>query len=229
MQRKRRSGIFFPNAKIHDMKTNRITLIAFAALASVAVSCKKVKPSDPINKDLPNAPECSFCPGETLSMDPATGLVNDSYAQQVSFFHPNNQENTPVAPGRTANGFYDYHEGMAISFNLANLPLACVSNKITFAHARSVSNTNDNPRLVNVKFPTTPLIVCNADELGQQLAPYGYAVEYHSVPGTVHQDLIASFAGVVDSLIITGPGFETVTIGANLFESELRSICISHQ
>ena len=38
-----------------------------------------------------------------------------------------------------------------------------------------------------------------------------------------------SFTGVVDSIIIRGPEFETVTVGANLFESELRSICVAHE
>lgn len=213
------------------MKTTKMAVIASLVLASAMVSCKKEKPTDPVNKDLPNAPECSFCPGESLSLDPATMMVNESYAQQVSFFHFGNEEIAPAGVfGRTPSGFYDYHEGMSIDFNLAALPLACTSNKITFAHARNTTNTNDNPSLVNVKFPGTPLIVTIPDSLNFYLTPYGYTAQHFFQPGYVNMNSTGDgFAGVVDSIIITGPEFETVTIGANLFESELRSICISHQ
>ena len=210
------------------MKTTKIAVLAALTLTTLMVSCKKEKPTSPVNKDIPNATECSFCPGESLTLNPATGLVDEAYAQQVSFIHYGN-EFTPSAPSRTTNGFYDYHEGMSISFNLAELPLACTSNKITFVHARNTTNTNEHPSLVNVKFPTTPLIVTVPDSLNYFLNQYGYAAYHYFHPGYVHQDMTNGFAGVVDSIIITGPAFETVTVGANLFESELRSICISHQ
>lgn len=213
------------------MKTHKITMIAVTALAALVVSCKKEKPAGPVNKDLTEAEPCSFCPGESLVLD-SQGMVNEDYAHQVPFYHSDTEAFAASSNGKTALGFYGYHEGMAIDFNLAQLPLACVSNKITFAHARSVSNTNDNPRLVNVKFPTTPLIITTPDQLGAALAPYGYSVQEFSNPGYVNMGMTTSaggFPGVVDSIIITGPEFETVTVGANLFESELRSICISHQ
>lgn len=212
------------------MKTKKIAVLATAALMTLVVSCKKEKPAGPVNKDLPNVPECSFCPGESITLNPSTGMVNESYAQQVSFFGYSNEEHTPVAPQhKTNSGFYDYHGGMSIAFNLANLPLACTSNKITFVHARNTANTNLDPSLVNVQFPGTPLIVTVPDSLNYFLAPYGYAAQHYFMPGFVNQEPNAGFAGVVDSIIITGPEFETVTVGANLFESELRSICISHQ
>ncbi len=211
------------------MKNNKITVLTAALLITLIVSCKKETPAGPVNKDLPNAPECSFCPGESLTLDTTTGLVNESYAQQVSFFHFGNEEFVAQPQEKTPIGFYGYHEGMAIDFNTANLPLACTSNKITFVHARYASNTNDNPSLVNVKFPGTPLIVTVPDSLNYYLSPYGYTAQHYFYPGHVNQGMTWSFAGVVDSMVITGPEFETVTVGANLFESELRSICISHQ
>lgn len=205
-----------------------MTAIALIAM-SVLGSCKKEKP-EVVNKICTSTPECSFCPGDEIELD-ANGMVNETYAHQTSFFHEDGQEVQPVAPMfRTPSGFYDYHEGMAIAFNMAELPLACVSNKVTFAHARAANNTNDHPSLVNVKFPGTPLIICPADSLGAYLAPYGYQVQHFFQPGFVNMGMNGEgFQGVVDSLIITGPSFETVTIGANLFESELRSICIAHQ
>lgn len=213
------------------MKTIKITTLAFIALNAFGtmLSCKKEKPAA-ANKELTGSPECSFCAGEAIVLD-SNGFVNEDYAQQTSFFHEDGQEVQPFAPAyRTPSGFYDYHEGMAIAFDMSQLPLACVSNKITFAHARNFTNTNDHPNLVNVKFPSTPLIVCGADELGTYLAPYGYQVQYFNQPGFVNMGMNGEgFDGVVDSLIITGPEFETVTVGANLFESELRSICIAHQ
>jgi hypothetical protein len=118
---------------------------------------------------------------------------------------------------------------MAIDFNMAALPLACVSNKITFVHARMVTNTNINPSIVNIKFPTTPLIITVPDSLNYYLSPYGYSVQHFFQPGYVNMDPFTGFTGVLDSMIITGPQFETVTVGANLFESELRSICIAHE
>jgi hypothetical protein len=210
------------------MKTKKITAIALITLSALT-SCKKEEPQV-VNKDLTEAPECSFCAGEVISLD-SNGMVNEVYAHQTSFFHEDGQEIQPFPPIiRTPSGFYDYHEGMSIAFNMAQLPLACTSNKITFAHARFASNTNDHPDLVNVKFPTTPLIICPADSLDYYLAPYGYQVQHFFQPAYVNMGMNGEgFAGVVDSLIITGPEFETVTVGANLFESELRSICIAHQ
>lgn len=210
------------------MKTKKITAVALIAL-SVMVSCKKEKP-DVVNKNCTEPTECSFCAGEAIELD-SNGMVNETYAHQTSFFHEDGQEIQPVPPIiRTPSGFYDYQEGMSISFNMAQLPLACTSNKITFVHARFPNNTNDHPNLVNVKFPTTPLIICPADSLAQYLAPYGYQAQHFFLPGYVNMGMNGEgFAGVVDSLIITGPDFQTVTVGANLFESELRSICIAHQ
>lgn len=210
------------------MKTLKMTAIALIALSAIA-SCKKEKPKV-VNKSCTETPECSFCAGEAIELD-ANGMVNETYAHQTSFFHEDGQEVQPVAPMyRTPSGFYDYQEGMAIDFDMSQLPLACVSNKITFAHARFPNNTNDHPSLVNVKFPSTPLIICPADSLGYYLAPYGYQVQHFYQPSFVNMGVNGEGSmGVVDSLIITGPQFETVTVGANLFESELRSICIAHQ
>jgi len=211
------------------MKTKKIAVLTIAALSVTLAACKKDDAETAVNKDLTE--ECSFCPGESMELN-SDGMVSETYAQQVPFYHYGNVAITPQAvANKTLLGYYDYHEGMSIAFNMANLPLACTSNKITFVHARMVSNTNDDPELVNVQFPGTPLIVTVPDSLNYFLSPYGYTAQHFFHPGTVFQESVpgSSFPGVIDSMIITGPEFETVTVGANLFESELRSICVSHQ
>ena len=212
------------------MKTNKIVILTAFALGLAVSSCKKENPSAPINKNPcgGEVTECSFCPGTTMELN-ADGLVDETYAQQVPFYHYGNVAIAPFSSQRTPNGYYSYHEGMSIDFNLAELSLACMSNKITFAHARNTTNTNDDPALVNVKFPGVPRIVTVPDSLNYFLSPYGYTVQHFFQPGFVHMGAGAGFAGVVDSIIITGPYFDRVTVGANLFESELRSICIAHQ
>jgi len=215
------------------MKTKKfavLTLSAATALTAFMVSCKKDNPTDPVNKDVTDAPECSFCPGESMQLN-SDGMVAETYAQQTSFYHYGSTVSAPTAVHKTPSGYYGWGEGMSVAFNLANLPLACTSNKITFVHARFASNTNENGSLVNVQLPGTPLIATVPDSLGYFLSPYGYTVQHYFQPGIVHQDFdpAANFAGVVDSIIITGPEFQTVTVGANLFESELRSICVAHQ
>jgi hypothetical protein len=210
------------------MKTEKIAVIAFLLLTAL-VSCKKENPTTPVNNDPEKELACSFCAGEVIEINPSTGLIDEAYAQQISFFNYGNVETTPFATTRTLSGFYGINEGMTIDFNMAALPLACVSNKITFVHARMVTNTNINPSIVNIKFPTTPLIITVPDSLNYYLSPYGYSVQHFFQPGYVNMDPFTGFTGVLDSMIITGPQSETVTVGANLFESELRSICIAHE
>jgi hypothetical protein len=157
-------------------------------------------------------------------------IIATPYAQQVPFQLYNQQVGPSPIYHETPTGFYGYQGGVSIAFNSADM-LACVSNKITFVHARFASNTNPFPALVNVQFPGTPLISTVPDSLNYFLNPFGYTVEHHFQPGEVYMSQLPgeSFTGVVDSIIIRGPEFETVTVGANLFESELRSICVAHE
>lgn len=212
------------------MKTTLLKPIAVAtAVIMVAMACKKQNPTTPINNCPTEEEYCSFCFGEMLELDSNGFIIPTNYAQQVAF-QINGQ---PVGPNfmvaKTPTGFYGF-QGGAIAFNSANT-LSCVSNKITFAHARFASNTNPHPSLVNVQFPGTPLISTVPDSLNYYLSPYGYTVEHYFQPGLVWMDQNpgSTFTGVVDSIIIRGPEFETVTVGANLFESELRSICVAHE
>ena len=210
------------------MMKKRYILSAAVLASAIILSCEKEDPTGPINYD-PTTPPCSFCPSGMMELN-GSGFVEEDFATQVAFHHYGGITVDPMPVARTIDGYYGFSEGMAIEFNFANLPLACVSNKITFAHARFASNSNDNPSLVNVQFPGTPLIVTVPDSLDEYLAPYGYTVEHYFQPGFVYMNTAGDgFVGVVDSVIITGPEFETVRIGANLFESELRSICVSHQ
>lgn len=210
------------------MKKIHIFSIVLLAASTAILSCEKENPTEPVNYD-DTTPPCSFCPTTMMELN-SSGMVEESFAEQVAFYHPDGMIVNPTMVNRTTNGYYGFSEGMAIRFNFAELPLACVSNKITFSHARFATNSNDNPSLVNVQFPGTPLVVTVPDSLQYFLGPYGYTVEHHFQPGYVYMNTAGDgFVGVVDSVIIRGPEFETVTIGANLFESELRNICVSHE
>lgn len=211
------------------MKTKSlIPVVAAAALIVTAIACKKQNPTTPVN-NCPTEEYCSFCFGEVLELD-SNLIAPTAYAHQVPFLIDGQLVGPSSIIGKTPTGFYGFQGGVSIAFNSAST-LSCVSNKITFAHARFASNTNPFPSLVNVQFPGTPLIATTPDSLNYYLNPYGYTVEHHFQPGEVwmSQNPGSTFTGVVDSIIIRGPEFETVTVGANLFESELRSICVAHE
>ncbi len=213
------------------MKTTLLTPLAASAMVLLlAIACKKQNPTTPINNCPTEDQPCSFCFGETLELDSNGLIVPTNYAQQVAFLINGQLVGPNPMIAKTPTGFYGYQGGVSIAFNSANM-LACVSNKITFVHGRFPNNTNPSPSLVNVQFPGTPLISTVPDSLNYFLNPYGYTVEHYFQPGEVwmSQTPGSTFTGVVDSIIIHGPEFETVTIGANLFESELRSMCVAHE
>ncbi len=213
------------------MKRKLLTPIATsAAVILLAIACKKQNPTTPVNNNCEEDSPCSFCFGETLELGTDNLIIATPYAHQVPFLINGQQVGPSPIIGKTPTGFYGFQGGVSIAFNSAST-LACVSNKITFVHARFASNTNPFPSLVNVQFPGTPLISTIPDSLNYFLSPYGYTVEHHFQPGPVWMSQIPgeSFTGVVDSIIIRGPEFETVTVGANLFESELRNLCVAHE
>jgi hypothetical protein len=214
------------------MKRRYTALSAAVVLlaGAIALGCKKEEQETPVN--LPETPPgCSFCPGEALDLD-SNGIISAAYAEQVVFYNASEEGFGPEPlEGKTALGFFGVNNGTAIAFDFSDL-LVCAPKRITFVHARNAVNTNPDPALINVQFPGTPLLVANPDSLDILLSPYGYSVQHFFEEGTVFMNGPGgpgSFPGVVDSIIITGPEFETVTIGANLFESELRSICVSNE
>lgn len=212
------------------MKTTLLKPFAAAtAVILVAIACKKQNPTAPVNNCPTEDQHCSFCFGDMLELD-SNLIAPTTYAHQVPFLIDGQLVGPSSILHKTPSGFYGYQGGVSIAFNSANT-LSCVSNKITFAHARFANNTNTFPSLVNVQFPGTPLIATTPDSLNFYLNPYGYTVEHHYQPTVVYMSQVPgeNFTGVVDSIIIRGPEFETVTVGANLFESELRSICVAHE
>jgi hypothetical protein len=209
------------------MKTTfLIPVVASAAIMLAAIACKKQNPTTPINKSTEDQP-CSYCFGEMLELGPDSLIISTPYAQQTTFLKYGQTVGLSPISYETPTGFYGYQGGVSVAFNSANM-LACVSNKVTFVHARVTSNTNPIPALVNVQFPGTPLISTIPDSLDYFLNPYGYTVERYFQPGVVWLGQNVT-TGVVDSIIIRGPEFETVTVGADLFESELRSMCVAHE
>ncbi|AEA43790.1 hypothetical protein [Fluviicola taffensis] len=207
-----------------------IPIAATSAIFLLAIACKKQNPTTPVNNNCVEDTPCSFCFGDMLELGTDNLIISTPYAQQVPFLINGQQVGPSPILNKTPTGFYGYQGGVSIAFNSANM-LACVSNKITFVHGRIPNNSNPFPALVNVQFPGTPMISTIPDSLNYFLNPYGYTVEHHFQPGQVWMSQVPgeSFTGIVDSIIIRGPEFETVTVGANLFESELRSICVAHE
>lgn len=205
-----------------------IPVAASATAILLMVACKKKDPETPVNKsgDTP----CSFCFGDMLQLGSDNQIVATDYAQQTTFLKNGQDIGPSPISAKTPNGFYGYQGGVGIEFNSAQLPMSCTSNKITFVHARVTSSSNGIPALVNVRFPGTPLISTIPDSLDYYLNPYGYTVENYFGPGAVWTTQSGpATTGVVDSIIIRGPEFEVVRIGADLFESEIRSICVAHE
>lgn len=216
------------------MKRTHLLLAAMFIGGILMTSCKKETATTPVNEE--ETENCSFCGLSMIEVDTTdTGmwygtLAPNSFSSPAAFYHRDGSSTPPTSlVTKTPEGFYGFQQGLAIDFDFSNM-LACTPNRVSFAHARNTVNTNQDPSFVNVKFPNTPLIACVADSLDYYLAPYGYNVQHYFYPGTVHMNMNNNtFAGVVDSLVITGPGFTTMTVGANLFESELRNVCVHNE
>ena len=211
------------------MKRKLLTsLAASAVLLLLAIGCKKENPTAPVNFCGVDT-TCSFCFGDILETGADSLIISTNYAHQTTFLKNGQLVGLSPIANETPTGFYGWQGGVSIALNGANIPLACGLNKVTFVHAR-VPNGSSNV-LVNVQFPGTPLISTSPDSLQYYLTPYGYTVENYSNPGTVWMNTTGGFysGGIVDSIIVRGPDFGTVTIGADLFESELRSICVAYE
>lgn len=103
--------------------------------------------------------------------------------------------------------------------------LGYTPTRVSFVHSYL---PGQNSRLVNVQLPGTPLIVTVPDSLDDYLTPYGYQVEVHVITnGVLWQDeLSPPITGTqVDSIVLKGADLKQLTIGADLNNSELRSIC----
>jgi hypothetical protein len=218
---------------------------AMAILLGVLIvsSCKKVKPSDPVNPNS-NCESCTICPSSYLSMDTFSitpnggvyGYVNTTnYVSQIPYTLRNGTQLAISQIEKSPNGFYAI-DGFCLDFNLANMNLAQLPNQVSFVHASQVYN-DPNPPLnadsntVNVKFANTPLIRTTPDSLAFYLAPYGYSVQHFQYPSFIMHGNYQWFPGpgggaiVADSIVIQGPAISSLKVGALLFESELRNIC----
>lgn len=103
--------------------------------------------------------------------------------------------------------------------------LGYTPTRVSFVHSYL---PGQNSRLLNVQLPGTPLIVTVPDSLDDYLMPYGYQVEVYSIPnGVFWQDGFSPpiTGAQVDSIVLKGTDLKHVTIGADLNNSELRSIC----
>lgn len=106
--------------------------------------------------------------------------------------------------------------------------LAYEPTKIGFVHVYN----EEGSKLINVQLPGTPLIATIPDSLSHFLAPHGYTVEHHHKTNQkmwIDSDSAPVSEMVLDSIIIEGNNLNIVTLGANLQESEIRSICTYYE
>jgi len=102
--------------------------------------------------------------------------------------------------------------------------LVYTPTEIGFVHAYPAESSP----LINVRLPSTPLIVTSPDSLEYYLSPYGYKTEhYFSTGGKLWTNLTDPHLlnQVVDSIIIKGNGMNNIKIGANLQSSNIRRVC----
>lgn len=106
--------------------------------------------------------------------------------------------------------------------------LGYAPTRISFVHAYDEGGS----KLVNIQLPATPRIITIPDSLNYYLEPFGYSVEHYfktDVPLWVDQISTPLTGKVLDSIIIKGNDLNKVTLGANLQESELRSVCTYYE
>ncbi|MCG8574455.1 MAG: hypothetical protein MI810_06170 [Flavobacteriales bacterium] len=105
--------------------------------------------------------------------------------------------------------------------------LAYSPTKIGFVHAHQAG---EDDYLVNIQLNGTPLIVTQVDSLADRLSPYGYTLEKYSYTGTMWSNQSTAIAGMqIDSFLVKGNNINQLSIGAELSESELRSICTYYE
>jgi hypothetical protein len=213
------------------MKKIQITTVATIALAIISmIACKKQTGARNTSCTI-----CTTCPSTYMLVDtiPNSGnavtVHNTNYLSHVAYTNRNGSTEglTQKFQQTHVPGLYG-GMGAALSFILDSLNLSSLPNQVTFVHARLSGNTNGaDSNMVNVKFSNTPTIVTTSDSLQFYLAPYGYTVQFFSLPSTSEIYTGFPYAVVADSMIIskTIGTIDSVTVGAKLFESELRSIC----
>lgn len=153
-------------------------------------------------------------------------VENPSYVNFDHFYDHSGTITGSLPETQTPLGFYGY-EGLNLTINFSAF-LAYSPSRLSFVHAYFDGGSN----LINVQLPGTPLLVTIPDSLNYYLEPYGYkAVNYAMEDGLLWQNSGAPplTEALVDSIIITGKNMNNVTLGANLQESELRSICTYYE
>jgi hypothetical protein len=215
------------------MKTQHNNLKIFIAstflFGLLIVACKKQNPSQPIN--IGNCTTCTVCPENNVdTVLGTTGGYMDStnYAVPTDFIGRNGGIASPSVLQKTPTGYYGGN-GCAIDFNVTNLNMSPAPDQVSFTHCRFINNTNGlDSNLINVKFANTPTIVTIPDSLNYYLAPYGYTTQvFHNYSQVNMGNIVFTQSATADSIVISGVAITTATIGANLFESELRNICFT--
>ncbi len=158
---------------------------------------------------------------------PEPPVINkDTYVYFDTFYNYDGTELGSYPNYKTPLGYYGLQAtNMVIKFDEF---LGYEPTRIGFVHAYSEGQS----KLVNVQLPNTPLITTIPDSLNYYLEPYGYGIEHYFKTGDnlwVDQSSPPLTGKVLDSIIITGNNINEVILGANLNESELRSICTYYE
>lgn len=126
---------------------------------------------------------------------------------------------------KTPTGYYG-NNGIAMFINF-NEFLAYSPSKISIVHAHPEGVES----LINLKLPGTPYLVTTPADLNNQLTPFNYEAVVYTKTGKIWLNNTEQLEeeAIIDSIIITGQGMNIVTIGANLTNSELRSVCTYYE
>ena len=141
----------------------------------------------------------------------------------TDFFDHSNTITGSYPTAKTRYGYYGQQgTSMVVKFDQF---LGYKPTVVSFVHSYL---PGQNSRLVNVQLPGTPLIVTVPDSLNYYLSQYGYQVEAYALTnGVIWQDDSSPpiSGALTDSVVLKGGNLDQIVVGADLNNSELRSVC----
>lgn len=164
-----------------------------------------------------------LCVSTTTYIEPIFDTNSSIYF--TSFFAEDGTNMGYFPTAKTPTGYFG-NQGVSMTINFNDF-LAYAPSRISFVHAY----TDENANLINIQLPKTPLIVTSSENLNEQLIPFNYSAEVFKSTGALWENTstVLTSEAIIDSIVITGTNMNTVTVGANLVNSELRSICTYYE
>jgi hypothetical protein len=207
-------------------------LLITTAAAAILFGCKKSN-----NNLNGNCSTCNSCVMgvlnyDTIATNPTIYVqIQPNYFSAIDTFWKNGSMAVGGSFLPSPQGIYG-GKPVALAVNLDSLLPSHSVTSFKFTHAFLSGNTTSDSTFVNIKIDGHPRIETITDSLQYYLAPLGYTVQFYRTPTMVMMGNtpIANINGAyADSVIITSNNaMHKVTIGAYLFESELRNICFSY-